>query len=65
MLFINDFCKIREKIELIDIKVMAENLPAIQLYQKMNCNVTGVTNDAFRIDGYSHDNISMALDLLE
>lgn len=63
MLFIIDFCKKNEKIEWIDLQVMAENLAAIQLYEKMNFKITGVTNDLFRIEGQSHDYISMALDL--
>ncbi len=61
MEFIIHFCQEDPQIHWIDLEVIATNLPAVSLYQKMGFEETGNKKDMFRIDGVSYDYLSMSL----
>ena len=60
-----DWARQSELIEIIDLNVMADNLPAIQLYQKAGFTRVCQVADMFRIDGRSEADIMMTKKLYE
>ena len=61
--FVIDFCKNQPKISWIDLEVLANNIPAIRLYEKMNFELLSNVNDMFRIQNKSYDYNSMTLNV--
>ena len=54
----------REKgIEYIDLGVFSNNTPAVSLYKKLGFEITGTTEDEFRMDGNPLDGLDMTLKL--
>ena len=54
-----DFCCAQPTIAWLDLSVLADNLPAQQLYLKHGFTIIGKTQDQYRIDGQSVDEIAM------
>ncbi|MDX1907701.1 MAG: GNAT family N-acetyltransferase [Bacteroidia bacterium] len=59
--FIIEYCRNNPKISWIDLDVMTNNVPAKNLYEKMNFEHVSTTKDMFRIDNISYDYTSMTL----
>lgn len=59
--FIITFCENQPEICWIDLEVLANNTPAIRLYEKMGFRVLSRVPDMFRIENVSYDYISMTL----
>ncbi len=52
--FLINYCRQHPTINWIDLEVLANNEPAIRLYEKMNFQLVGIIEDMFRIDGQSY-----------
>jgi len=61
--FIIEYCRKNPKIIWIDLEVMTKNIPAKNLYEKMNFEHLSTTKDMFRIDNISYDYTSMTLNV--
>jgi ribosomal protein S18 acetylase RimI-like enzyme len=61
--FIIDYCRNNHKISWIDLQVLTNNIPATELYKKMNFEQLSITKDMFRIDNISYDYTSMTLNV--
>ena len=61
--FIIEYCRKSPKISWIDLEVMTKNVPAKNLYEKMNFEHLSTTKDMFRIDNISYDYTSMTLNV--
>lgn len=55
------WCRQQPSVAWIDLGVIADNLPAQALYQKLGFEQTGVLTDQWRIDGQCVDEIAMTL----
>lgn len=64
LVFLIDYCRKNEKIEWLDLQVLATNFPAVNLYKKMNFNISATQYDLFRIEGKSYDYLSMTLNVV-
>lgn len=58
-----DYCSNMNTISWIDLQVLTNNTPAIQLYKKMNFEQLSLTKDMFRIENVSYDYTSMTLNV--
>jgi ribosomal protein S18 acetylase RimI-like enzyme len=58
-----DYCRQHPGICWLDLEVMADNLPARRLYEKMNFALLCTTHDMFRLDGVSFDYTFMTLNV--
>ena len=56
-----DWATREERIEWIDLQVIASNSAAVSLYQRAGFAEIGLMRDCFRIDGRQVDYLSMAL----
>lgn len=61
--FIIEYCRKNSKINWIDLEVMTNNIPAKNLYEKMNFEHLSTTKDMFRIDNISYDYTYMTLNV--
>lgn len=61
--FVIAYCKNDSKICWVDLQVLANNIPAIMLYKKMNFQEQSIIVDMFRIDTISYDYTSMTLNV--
>ncbi|MDW3646066.1 MAG: GNAT family N-acetyltransferase [Bacteroidia bacterium] len=61
LLFVIDYCQKHPDIAWLDLEVLAENIPAKRLYQKLNFQEVGTVEDMFRIGGESYGYTSMTL----
>lgn len=61
--FIIEYCRKNSKINWIDLEVMTKNIPAKNLYEKMNFEHLGTTKDMFRIDNIPYDYTYMTLNV--
>jgi ribosomal protein S18 acetylase RimI-like enzyme len=61
--FIIEYCRKNKKISWIDLEVMTNNIPAKNLYEKMNFELINTTKDMFRIDNISYDYTFMTLNV--
>lgn len=59
--FVITYCKNEPSLSWLDLEVMANNVPALRLYQKTGFREIGTTPDMFRIDGISYAYTSMSL----
>ncbi len=55
------FCKSHPRIEWIDLQVLANNIPAIRLYESLKFQKIAHVPDMFRIEETSFDYITMTL----
>jgi RimJ/RimL family protein N-acetyltransferase len=58
-----DFARHHEQLEWIELRVFANNTPAVSLYQKLGFKTVGVLRDRFRLRGQSIDDIVMVLSI--
>jgi ribosomal protein S18 acetylase RimI-like enzyme len=58
--YVEHWCKEKTKLEYIDLQVLANNTPAVNLYKALNYIENGRTLDLFRIEGKSYDFVSMS-----
>lgn len=61
--FTIEYCRKNSKINWIDLEVMTNNIPAKNLYEKMNFEYLNNVKDMFRIDNISYDYTSMTLNV--
>jgi ribosomal protein S18 acetylase RimI-like enzyme len=61
--FLIEYCRKNSKINWIDLEVMTKNIPAKNLYEKMNFEYLSTTKDMFRIDNISYDYSYMTLNV--
>lgn len=59
--FVIQYCRENSNITWLDLEVMTMNIPAKNLYEKMNFEHLSTTKDMFRIDGISYDSTCMTL----
>jgi len=59
--FIIAYCRNNPKIIWLDLQVLANNIPAISLYKKMDFQQLGIIQDMFRIDGFHYNYCYMTL----
>jgi len=61
--FVIDYCRKEPMISWLDLEVMANNIPAIRLYEKKKFQTLSNTVDMFRIENVSYDYTSMTLNV--
>jgi len=61
--FVINYCRNEPKISWIDLDVLAINIPAIRMYEKMEFQLLSTINDMFRIQNQSYDYKSMTLNV--
>jgi len=59
--FVIEFCQQHPDISWLDLEVLAENIPAKSLYQKLKFKDLGTVEDMFQIEGKSYGYTSMTL----
>ena len=57
------YALIKNEISWIDLEVMAKNISAIRLYEKLNFQLIGTTKDMFRFENESYDYKAMTLNV--
>ncbi len=61
--FVIAYCKNQPEISWIDLEVLANNIPAARLYEKMGFRLLSRVPDMFRIENASYDYLSMTLNV--
>jgi len=61
--FVIHYCKNQPEISWIDLDVLADNIPAIRLYKKMEFQLLSTIHDMFRIQNLSYDYKQMTLNV--
>lgn len=58
-----DFARQQDRLEWIELRVFANNSPAVSLYKKLGFEFVGILQDRFRLRGQSIDDIVMVLNV--